>query len=178
MFVVLFGLCSIRCLIVLPDVSGSCGAPTVRSLFAIPCDGSRQRARVLREVWPLVQLKRLFRREKGMRSFWIKCGFLTLWMLSCSRGIMAQDMQVVVLDALDGNLKGTLRSNFVARPQHNSEHQNARTDDDGSAKFSNPCSAEEEIEISIYPPNKKEQCGVGSISRFVRPVSGPSVYQI
>jgi hypothetical protein len=38
------------------------------------------------------------------------------------------------------------------------------TNDERLAKLSNPCSDEEEIEIAIYPPNKKEQCGVGPIA--------------
>jgi hypothetical protein len=40
----------------------------------------------------------------------------------------------------------------------------ALTNSDGIAKLANPCIAEEDIEISVYPPNKKEQCGVGPIT--------------
>jgi hypothetical protein len=38
------------------------------------------------------------------------------------------------------------------------------TNNEGLTTFSNPCSDEEEIEISTYPPDKKEQCGVGPIT--------------
>ena len=83
-------------------------------------------------------------------------GFLFACMLSFTRGMMAQDLQVLVLDALDGKPQANVEVEyFCTRPQHNSAHKKALTSNDGSAKFSNPCSAEEEIEISIYPPNKK-----------------------
>ena len=92
-------------------------------------------------------------------------GFLFVFMLISNRGMMAQDLQVLVLDALDGKPQANVEVEyFCTRTQHNSAHKKALTRNDGSAKFSNPCSAEEEIEISIYPPNKKEQCGVGSVT--------------
>lgn len=99
-----------------------------------------------------------------MRSFWTY-GFLFVCMLFCNRGIMAQDLRVLVLDASDGKPQANVDIEyFCTRTQHNSAHKKALTSNDGSAKFSNSCSAEEEIEISIYPPNKKEQCGVGSVT--------------
>jgi hypothetical protein len=87
-------------------------------------------------------------------------------MLSCDREATAQDLRVLVLDALDGKPQVNVEVvYFCTSPQHNnSAHQKALTTADGSAEFSNPCSSEEEIEISIYPPNKKEQCGVGSVT--------------
>jgi len=79
--------------------------------------------------------------------------------------MMAQDLQVLVLDALDGKPQANVHVEyFCTRTQHNSAHKKALTSNDGSAKFSNPCSSEEEIEISVYPPNKKEQCGVGLVT--------------
>jgi hypothetical protein len=103
--------------------------------------------------------------KNGMRSFWIMLGFLIVCMLSCSHGVMAQDLKVLVLDALDGKPQANVGVEyFCTRPQHNSEHKKAQTGNDGFTTFSNPCSAEEEIEISIYPPNKKEQCGVGPVT--------------
>ncbi len=100
-----------------------------------------------------------------MRSLWMIYGVLFGCMLSCNRGVMAQDLRVLVLDALDGKPQANVQVEyFCTRTQHNSAHKKALTSKDGSARFSNPCSAEEEIEISIYPPNKKEQCGVGSVT--------------
>lgn len=100
-----------------------------------------------------------------MRSLWIVYGVLFGCMLSCNRGAMAQDLRVLVLDALDGKPQANVEVEyFCTRPQHNSTHKRTLTSDDGAAEFSNPCSAGEEIEISIYPPNKKEQCGVGPVT--------------
>jgi hypothetical protein len=85
-------------------------------------------------------------------------------LLFCNPG-MAQDLQVLVLDALNGKPQASVQVEyFCTGTQHNSAHKHALTGNDGSARFSNPCSSEEEIEISIYPPDKKEQCGVGPIT--------------
>lgn len=98
-----------------------------------------------------------------MRALWIMYGFLFACVLLSDRGMMAQDLQVLVLDALDGKPQPNAEVEyFCTRPQHNSAHKKALTNNEGLAKFANPCRAEEEIEISVYPPNKKEQCGVGS----------------
>lgn len=100
-----------------------------------------------------------------MRSKWMMYGFLFACLLSFTRGMMAQDLEVLVLDALDGKPQANIGIEyFCTRPQHNSAHKKVLTNTDGSARFVNPCSAEEEIEISIYPPNKKEQCGVESVN--------------
>lgn len=78
---------------------------------------------------------------------------------------MAQDLRVLVVDALDGKPQANVEVvYFCTRPQHNSGHQRVRTKTDGAATFLNPCGDSEEIEISIYPPDKKEQCGVGPIT--------------
>jgi len=69
------------------------------------------------------------------------------------------------LDALDGKPQANVQVEyFCTRTQHNSVHKKVLTRNDGSARFSNPGRAEEEIEISLYPPNKKEQCGIGSVT--------------
>ena len=100
-----------------------------------------------------------------MRFSGIICGVLFGCLLTCSRGAMAQDLRVLVLDALDGKPQASVQVEyFCTRPQHNSAHKKALTDNEGLATFSNPCSDEEEIEISICPPDKKEQCGVGLIT--------------
>lgn len=100
-----------------------------------------------------------------MRSLGIIYGMLFVCMLSFTRGMMAQDIQVLVLDALNGKPQANVQVEyFCTRPQHNSAYKKALTSNAGSAKFSNPCSAEEEIEISISPPDNKEQCGVGPVT--------------
>ena len=100
-----------------------------------------------------------------MRSLWVMCGLLFACMILFSRGMTAQDLHVLVLDALDGKPQANVEIEyFCTRPQHNSAHKRALTNNEGLAKFSNPCNADEEIEIAIYPPNKKEQCGVGPVT--------------
>lgn len=85
-------------------------------------------------------------------------------LLFCDRG-MAQDMRVLVLDALDGKPQANVQVQyFCTHTQHNSARKKALTGNDGSARFSNPCSSEEEIEISLNPPNKKEQCAGGLVT--------------
>jgi hypothetical protein len=79
--------------------------------------------------------------------------------------MMAQDLQVLVLDALNGKPQANVEIEyFCTRPQHNTAHRTARTNNEGLATFVNPCSNDEEIEMAIYPPDKKEQCGVGPIT--------------
>jgi hypothetical protein len=86
-------------------------------------------------------------------------------MLFSNRAVIAQDLRLLVLDALDGKPQANFQVEyFRTRAQHNSEHKKVLTRNDGSARFSNPCRADEEIEISLYPPNKKEQCGIGSVT--------------
>jgi hypothetical protein len=100
-----------------------------------------------------------------MRFLGFLCWFLVAAMPSVQIKAMAQEMQVLVLDALDGKPQANVKVEyFCTRIQHNSAHKRALTDTEGFAKFANPCSAEEEIEISVYPPNEKEGCGVGPLT--------------
>lgn len=86
-------------------------------------------------------------------------------LLSPGHLLGAQELRVLVLDALSGQPQPKVEVEyFCTRPQHNSEHIKALTDPTGIAKFTNPCSDGEEIEISIYPPDQKKQCGVGVIT--------------
>lgn len=97
-----------------------------------------------------------------MRSLGILYIVVLACMVSSNRGAMAQDLHVLVLDALDGKPQADVEVEyFCTSPQHNSAHEKSLTNNEGLAKFPNPCSAEEGIEISVYPPTKKEQCGVG-----------------
>lgn len=100
-----------------------------------------------------------------MRSSGVTLLFLLACVLSCSRGMLAQDLKVLVLDALNGKPQANVKVEyFCTRPQHNTAHKEVLTNNEGLATFQNPCSDEEEIEISVNPPDGKEQCGVGPIT--------------
>ncbi|HEX6770620.1 MAG TPA: hypothetical protein VF126_01250 [Acidobacteriaceae bacterium] len=93
------------------------------------------------------------------------CWLLIAGVVSPQVQASAQDLKVLVLDALNGKPQANVEVEyFCTRTQHNSAHKKALTSKDGSAKFPNPCSTEEEIEILVSPPDKKEQCGVGPIT--------------
>lgn len=95
-----------------------------------------------------------------MRFLGIICGVLFGCLLTCSRGVMAQDLRVLVLDALDGKPQADVKveSLCVGFPR-NSWGKPAFTNDKGIATVSYVCNDKQKIEISVYPPNKKEQCG-------------------
>jgi hypothetical protein len=100
-----------------------------------------------------------------MRFLRLSCWFLMVEMFFPQSKAMAQDLKVLVLDALDGTTQANVKVDyFCTRPQYNSAHKRALTNNEGLAQVSNPCRDEEQIEISIYPPSKKEQCGVGPIT--------------
>ena len=100
-----------------------------------------------------------------MRSLRAKFSLLLVLVLSWNRGMSAQDLRVLVLDASNGKPQAKVKVEyFCTRPQHNSAHQWTQTNGEGFLTFSNPCSEEEEIEITIYPTDHKEQCGVGAVT--------------
>jgi hypothetical protein len=100
-----------------------------------------------------------------MRGQTIMCFCLLSFALVCNPAMMAQDLRVLVLGASDAKPQANVNVEyFCTRPQHNSAHKTVRTDNKGVATISNPCSSEEEVEIALYPTDKKEQCGVGSIT--------------
>jgi hypothetical protein len=79
-----------------------------------------------------------------MRSFGVLFWLLLACIFTCMRGAMAQDLRVLVLDALDGKPQANVEVEyFCTRPQHNSEHKKALTDNEGLAKIANPCSDQE-----------------------------------
>jgi hypothetical protein len=93
------------------------------------------------------------------------CWFLIAGALSPQSKVMAQDLNVLVLDALNGKPQANVQVEyFCAGPPRNSAPNRAITNDQGFAKISNFCSDKQEIEISVHPPNKKEQCGVGPVT--------------
>ena len=107
-----------------------------------------------------------------MRSSWMMHGLLFACMLSFTRGMIAQDLQVLVLDALNGKPQASVKVEYfcTGRPRITQPNpamtspSRTITNSGGLALFANPCGREEEIEISVYPPDKKEQCGVGPVT--------------
>jgi hypothetical protein len=88
------------------------------------------------------------------------CWLLSACALLPVRGMMAQNLHVLVLDALNGRPQANVKVEyFCTRPQHNSAYGKALTNNGGVATFPNPCIDDEKIEMAIYPPDKKEQCG-------------------
>jgi hypothetical protein len=78
---------------------------------------------------------------------------------------MAQDLKVLVLDALDGTPQANVKVEyFCTGAPRNSTPKATLTNNEGLAKVSILCSDGQEIYISVYPPNKKEQCGVGPVT--------------
>ena len=95
-----------------------------------------------------------------MRFVGILWWFLMSVVLSAQPDVVAQDLKVLVLDALDGKPQANVKveSLCVGSPS-NSWGKSALTNDMGVATISYTCNGKQKIEISVYPPNKKEQCG-------------------
>ena len=105
-------------------------------------------------------------RGSKVRLMKIPCSLLIAGMLSSQMSAMAQDLKVLVLDALNGKPQANVKVEyFCSNPRllHNSEHKMTSTSNEGLAAFPNPCSDEEEIEIAVYP-REKEECGVGPVT--------------
>jgi hypothetical protein len=80
---------------------------------------------------------------------------------------MAQDLKVLVLDALDGKPQADVEVKyFCAGPPSNSAPRAATTNNEGFAKISNFCNEKQEIDMEVFPPNKKEQCGDDAAINF------------
>jgi hypothetical protein len=102
-----------------------------------------------------------------MRSLGVIFWFLLTCLLFCIHSMMAQDLQLLVLDALDGKPQANVKVEyFCTGPPRNSAPNRSITVNDGIAKISNLCNDKQKIEISIYPPNKKEQCGDDAVMSF------------
>jgi hypothetical protein len=102
-----------------------------------------------------------------MRSLLMVYGFLLACMFSFTRGVMAQDLQVLVLDALDGKPQVNVKvKSLCAGPPSNVWGKPAFTNDTGVATISYVCNDKQKLQISVYPPKKKEQCGGDAITIF------------
>jgi hypothetical protein len=95
-----------------------------------------------------------------MRSLWRKYGLLFACILAFARGMVAQELQVLVLDALDGKPQANVKVEpLCSGLPRNSPGKTAFTNDKGIATVSYVCNEKQVIEIAVFPPNKKEQCG-------------------
>ena len=95
-----------------------------------------------------------------MRSLWMMYVLLFACMLTFARGMAAQELQVLVLDALDGKPQANVKVEpLCAGLPRNFPGKTAFTNDKGIATISYVCNEKQLIEIAVFPPNKKEQCG-------------------
>ena len=86
---------------------------------------------------------------------------------SAQPDVMAQDLKDLVLDALNGKPQANVEVAYFCTGLPRKTQPNpattsplrAITNSVGLALFANPCDAGEEIEVSVYPADKKEQCG-------------------
>lgn len=96
----------------------------------------------------------------GMRSMRVTFLFFFACMLTCSGGALAQDLRVLVLDALDGKPQANVKVQpLCAGPSGNSPQPASFTNTNGIALIRYACNEKQSIEISVFPPNKKDQCG-------------------
>jgi 5-hydroxyisourate hydrolase-like protein (transthyretin family) len=95
-----------------------------------------------------------------MRTSGFRCWLVLACVVCCSRGLVAQDLKVLVLDALDGKPQAGVEVQFfcIGLPP-TSPSNRFITNNEGFVKISNPCNDQQKIEISVFSPNKKEQCG-------------------
>jgi hypothetical protein len=88
------------------------------------------------------------------------CSFLMAVVLSTPPDAMAQDLRVLVLDALDGKPQANVKVQLLCvGPPGNQWGKSTFTNDMGIATVSYFCSEKQVIEIEVFPTNKKEQCG-------------------
>ncbi len=87
-------------------------------------------------------------------------GPLIVGILFSQTKLQSQDLKVLVLDALDGKPQANVEVEpFCAGPPRNFSGKSAFTNDHGIATVSYVCNDKQAIEIEVFPPNRKEQCG-------------------
>jgi hypothetical protein len=102
-----------------------------------------------------------------MRLFRILCWLLIVGALSFQSKMIAQDLKVLVLDALDGKPQAHVKVEpFCVGEPSNFFGRSALTDDKGIATISYVCNNKQKIEISAYPQDKKEQCGADATTNL------------
>jgi len=74
---------------------------------------------------------------------------------------------VLVLDALDGKPQANVKiEQFCVGLPRNFPEETALTNDKGIATISYVCNEKQVVEIAVFPPNKKEQCGADAGMTF------------
>ncbi len=98
-----------------------------------------------------------------MRFLRLLCWLLMAGVLFPQSKVGAQDLKVLVLDALNGKPQVGVEVSFSCTgkipPTSSRSVKPVFTNIEGLAKITNICSNEEEIELSIFAPEPKEQCG-------------------
>lgn len=81
-------------------------------------------------------------------------------LLAVSLAAQTPTFHVLVLDALNGKPQANVKVEpFCVGLPRNFPGKTAFTNDKGIATISNVCDEKQVIEIAVFPPNKKEQCG-------------------
>jgi hypothetical protein len=94
-------------------------------------------------------------------------GSLIVGMLFSQCKLQSQDLKVLVLDALNGRPQPNVEVEyFCVGPPLNSALNKSITSDEGIANISILCNNKQKIEISVFPPNRKEQCGDDAVMAF------------
>jgi hypothetical protein len=95
-----------------------------------------------------------------MRFLGVLRWFLMAGMLFPQDRVTDQSLNVLVIDALDGKPQANVKVEpFCAGPPRNFDGKSAFTNDKGIVTIPYVCNEKQVIEIEVFPPNKKEQCG-------------------
>jgi hypothetical protein len=98
-----------------------------------------------------------------MRFLRLLCWFLMAGVLFPQSKVGAQVLKVLVLDALNGKPQVGVEVSFICTgkipPTSSRSVKPVFTNTEGLAEITNICSNEEEIELTVFPPKPKEQCG-------------------
>lgn len=98
-----------------------------------------------------------------MRFLRSLCWFLIAGMFSPQSKAMAQDLKVLVLDALNGKPQAHVEVTYFCsgKPDNPASKRTkpVLTNTKGVAEISFLCSDEQKIQISLNPHDRKEQCG-------------------
>lgn len=113
-----------------------------------------------------------------MRFLRLLCWFLVAGILSTQTKVMAQDLKIRVLDALNGKPQAGVQVHYICMgkipPTPSRSVKPVFTNTEGLAEITNICSNEEEIELSVFAPAPKEQCG-GTISFTFKELSSVGI---
>jgi len=97
-----------------------------------------------------------------MRFFGV-CLVATILFVQSGLALQAQDIKVLVLDALSGKPQANVRVEYYCMGAPlNTGPYHALTNAKGMAIALNYCTGKQEIDISVFPRDNKEQCGIGN----------------